>query len=127
MISDFVTQLDSAIGSMIGNRIYAQVVPINASFPCIKYQRISTNPFHTKDAADRSETVIRVWIYVKDTLGPDSPSKRAIEIADTLRTAMNGLIVDGIEYRVEDESDFFEEDQELFSTVCDVKVQSNYP
>lgn len=127
MIEGLVQQIKDIIGDSISDRVYASIVPEFGTFPCLVYQLINTDPYYTKDAADRSEWHFRVWIYVKDTVNEVSASTQARALMDTLRTSFNKLIDQGTEYRLEDESEGYEEGTELWYSTADIIVQSNYP
>jgi len=127
MIEDFTNKVKEIIGEDIGYRVYSNVVPVNSSFPCFMFRRVFTDPYHTKDGADRGFTRIRCWVFDKYGVpGEKSAFQVAYDIVQKLKSQMNRLIVDGTEYRIEDERDEYEEETELYYTIFDVAIQHDY-
>lgn len=126
MIAAFLTEVETLIGTDIGSRKYASVVPVYATFPCFMFKRVFTDAYQTKTDANRSKTRIRGTVFVRDSVSPDSAFVLAYNIAETLKDGINGLVVSGTEYRVEDITDGYNEETELYFTTMDIEVQHNF-
>lgn len=126
MIEHFVGRVKAAIGTEVGNRIYAEVVPVQATFPCVMFRRVYSDPYQTKDGANRGLTRMRLWIYAKNT-GETSGYKAVADIGETLRAYLNGLVVGSYEYRCDDQRNGYEEEIESYFEIIDIHVQHDIP
>lgn len=126
MIAALITQITSAIGSDIGNRIYSVVAPVNVVFPCCVIERTYTDPYHTKSSTTRKETRIKCHIMAKDSSGTDSAYSIAFNLAQDLTAAINALIVGTTEYRVMDVVDDYNDEVGYYRTSLEIMIQSDY-
>jgi len=122
MIPDMISQIDDLIGADIGSRIYANVIPENAVFPCLRFQRVSVNPYQYKEGQNLWKAFIKIDIYAKEAVAGDSPYKIVYNLGETLQAGINALRIEDKEYRIEDVSDDYELNTDLTYVTLDLMV-----
>lgn len=74
-------QADVALGNLVGKRIYANIVPINAALPSITYRQIADTPKRYLGGCSLRRTVITWTVHAKT-------NESAREVLAALRTAL---------------------------------------
>jgi len=94
----FYTALKTAIGSSVGNRVFEQEAPQNASLPLCRYQIIS-DVINNKLTCSDEEITIQVNFFGEKKYGV----KSLRDISDVLFKALNltNLTIAGVTARVE--------------------------
>lgn len=103
MLAQFHTDLTNAINDP-NIKAFAGVVPLENDLDKIvlKYNRVYTEPYHTKDGVDVSRTLVRINLYARND-SSESYLGKAIDKVEEIRAYLDGFrnAVDS-EYRIED-------------------------
>ena len=81
----------SAVSSLVGNRVYADILPIGSDHPAIVYQLISTVPYSGKNNDTGKEKARIQLALITDTVA------QRIDLSDAVKIALQrfkGLVSD---------------------------------
>lgn len=76
---------DSGLSTLIGTRLYPDVLPENVTLPAVCYQRVSTVPTHSRDGGAK----LFMCRFQFDVFGADAKGVRQTVLA--LEAALNGF------------------------------------
>lgn len=124
MNSQIYSGLVTAVGGDVGGRIYANVIPVQTDFPCVMFERVFTDHFHSKTIATASKIRFRITIFVKDSVGTDSARALCDSYSDAIKTHFHTTLTTGntTEYRFENIEDDYNEEVEVFLRKMDLEV-----
>lgn len=102
MLAQFHTDLTNAINDP-NIKAFAGIVPLENDLDKIvlRYFRVHTEPFHTKDGIDTSRTLVRIHLYARNDSN-ESYLGKAIDKVEEIRSYLDGFKnAVGSEYRIE--------------------------
>lgn len=103
MLSQFHTDLTLAINDP-NIKAFAGIVPLENDIDKIvlRYNRVYTEPIHSKEVADTARTLVRINLYARNDSN-ESYLRKAIDKLEDVRRFLDGYKNEvGSEYRVED-------------------------
>lgn len=111
---------NTPVNNVVSGRIYPVRTPDNATFPCISYQRVSTQREHTLESAGNfTSCFFQLDIWCPRVSGSQGGADMAQDLARKVQTALDGYrgTVTGVDIQgilSENESHGYENDIEVY-------------